>query len=216
MSINIEDQIVAIILHYCANREEETVALTFKVDDLRNNKHKDSLEKLRKHSGAADYYKISYLTDDPQVIKSTPAVPFTDAEHADFANEGWAFIEIIDADNQISIQKLDEEEKFSSDREAWRFIIESAMSGSAVHQRVLQFIKVANPKEHSAFVLDVDVVFNDDILDFKPSTDSEEEPQAWQVLFDCGRIIEFTNEEDACNYQRLYRCIVGLDPQTGE
>lgn len=59
---------------------------------------------------------------------------------------------------------------------------------------------------------DVDVVDRD-------SLDDEHRPlhhKPWLVQFVDSRILYFDTEEDACTFQRRWRCENGMNPMTGE
>lgn len=104
-------------------------------------------------------------------------------------------------------------------REAWSTLIDEALSGNALASKLLCFIG-KNKSPHALYVRDVDVEYYESDSDFNGADDEEADDDAYQcgfvVRFSDNSTILFPTEKAACGYQRLYRILVGLDPDSGE
>jgi hypothetical protein len=55
--------------------------------------------------------------------------------------EGWSIFCVDGSETEFQIQKEDDRDIFEFDKEAWSFIAKRASKGSALHQKVLDFMK---------------------------------------------------------------------------
>jgi hypothetical protein len=127
-------------------------------------------------------------------------ITLTSDDHLTAAQEGWDIFSVDGNDQELQIQKADEDDKFSSDDEAWQFIIAKAISGSNFHRKIIAFIKQSNPKEFDEFVKDAKIVDN--------SEDGKHNP--WLLKFDSGEGVGFEDQEAANDALSLYREAVSL------
>lgn len=66
--------------------------------------------------------------------------------------EGWGIFDCDGSENgPWQIQRIDEDEKFPSDDEAWLHVAEKAKAGSAYHRGAIEFIRHHNSAEYAAF-----------------------------------------------------------------
>jgi hypothetical protein len=62
--------------------------------------------------------------------------------------EGWSIFECWGSDNgPFQLQRVDEDEVFTRDDEAWAFVVGKAREGSAYHKAALDFLRANNPIE---------------------------------------------------------------------
>ena len=79
-----------------------------------------------------------------------------DRAHFDNAiafDQGWGIFDCYGSENgPWQLQRLDESDRFLTDIEAWRLVVDQAAAGSAYHQTALQFIADHNPIEHDCII----------------------------------------------------------------
>lgn len=61
--------------------------------------------------------------------------------------EGWAISACIGVEENWRLEKIDEQDKFDSDINAWLFVGKKAIEGSVYHIRALKFLEVNEPAE---------------------------------------------------------------------
>jgi hypothetical protein len=116
------------------------------------------------------------------------------------AQEGWDILAVDGNDDELQIQKADDDDKFSSDDEVWQHIIAKAIAGSEFHRKIISFIKQSNPKEFGDFVKDAKVVDNT----------QESKTRPWLLKFNSGECVVFEDKEAANDALTLYRTAVSL------
>lgn len=68
-------------------------------------------------------------------------------------SEGWIIAECYGSENgDYQLQRIDEDEKFKSDDEAWLYVYKKAHEGSSYHQQALMFLNDNNPQEYQALI----------------------------------------------------------------
>jgi hypothetical protein len=79
-------------------------------------------------------------------------VSIPDFDNNQAVTEGWYIADCDGSDNgPYQIQKLDDENVFSKDDEAWDHVVAKAREGSAYHLSAIEYIRVYNPREFIFF-----------------------------------------------------------------
>ena len=73
----------------------------------------------------------------------------TEFNNAQAMQEGWAIFDCNGDGGRWQLQRIDEDEKFPSDDEAWTFVTDKARSGSAYHRCAIEYLRDHNPGEYA-------------------------------------------------------------------
>jgi hypothetical protein len=68
--------------------------------------------------------------------------------------EGWGIFDLCEVGraDPYQLQRIDEDERFASDDDAWRYVTARAAEGSAYHRTALDFLRDHSPGEHAALI----------------------------------------------------------------
>lgn len=122
-------------------------------------------------------------------------ITFSSDDHLSASAEGWDIFAVNADESNLQLQKIDEQNTFGSDDEAWEFVITKAVSGSKLHQRAIAYIKQETPEEFEQFVKDVTV--------------AEQNGQA-MLLFSNGEGVSFPSMAEANDARDHYHKAVSL------
>lgn len=66
--------------------------------------------------------------------------------------EGWGIFDLCEVGraDPYQLQRVDEDERFASDDDAWRHVAARAAEGSAYHSAALAFLRKSSPGEYAA------------------------------------------------------------------
>jgi hypothetical protein len=143
-------------------------------------------------------------------VKSKIKFPFSNEEVQSILNEGWGLSEVSYAEQKFEIQHLGDGDAFSTDDQAWEYVILKAVNGSELHQRVIKFIKDTSGKEFSEYVHDVHIKCTEELS----KEFANEFSKPWGLYFSNGEAVGFDTEDDALSAQSYYRKSVSLSEMT--
>ncbi len=68
-------------------------------------------------------------------------------------SEGWGIFECFGSENgDYQLQRIDEDEKFKDDRDAWLFVYNMAHKGSNYHIQALDYLSIVNETEYDCVI----------------------------------------------------------------
>jgi hypothetical protein len=84
--------------------------------------------------------------NEEQHVLSAPQPPEFDNSQA--IDEGWSIFKCYGSDNgPYQLQCCDDDDVFTKDEQAWRFVVDQARMGSEYHKKALQYLRDYNLME---------------------------------------------------------------------